>query len=84
MADLLRELPEPWGSMRSVDSYLCDENNWVPSGLVVELFKRVRWISGSGDVAFRIGYESFLRREYSYFQKLFLNFFSSPRGTFGA
>jgi putative nucleotidyltransferase with HDIG domain len=83
MADLLRELPEPWGSMRSVDSYLCDEDNWVPSGLVVELFKRVRWISGSGDVAFRIGYESFLRREYSYFQKLFLNFFSSPSGTFG-
>ena len=82
MPDLLRELPEPWASMRSVDSYLCDEDNWIPSGLVVELFKRVRWISGSSDVAFRIGYESIIRRQYSYFQKLFLNFFSSPRGTF--
>ena len=78
--ELLGELPEPWGSMSSAVSYLSDETNWIPSSLVVELFRRARSITGRDDVAFQIGYESIVRREFSYFQKLFLNFFSSPRG----
>lgn len=76
----MADLPEPWRSMSTVMAYLTDETNWIPSSLVVELFRRARSITGRGDIAFQIGYESIVRREFSYFQKLFLNFFSSPRG----
>ncbi len=80
MGELLADLPEPWGSMNGALSYLSEETNWIPSSLVVEMFRRARSIAGRNDVAFHIGYESIIRREFSYFQKLFLNFFSSPRG----
>ena len=43
------------------------------------LFERARAITGNPDVAFDIGFESILHREFSYWQKIFLKIFSSPR-----
>ncbi len=78
MADLLRELPDPWNSYSAAEAFLTDESNWIPSSLVVELFRRARWISGDDNVAFRIGFESILRRQFSYWQRFFLTFLASP------
>jgi len=79
LQDLFTGLPAPWSGMTGLDAYLSDENNWIPSGLIVTLFERARVITGDPDVAFDIGYESILNREFSYWQKIFLKIFGSPR-----
>jgi putative nucleotidyltransferase with HDIG domain len=79
LQDLFTGLPVPWSGMTGLDEYLSDENNWIPSGLMVTLFERAREITGDPDVAFDIGYESILHREFSYWQKIFLRIFASPR-----
>jgi putative nucleotidyltransferase with HDIG domain len=78
LADLFTGLPAPWSGMTGLDAYLSDENNWIPSGLMVTLFERAREITGNPDVAFDVGYESILHREFSYWQKIFLKIFASP------
>ena len=78
--ELFTGIPAPWSSMPSLAAYLSDENNWIPSGLVVKLFENTRAISGSPAVAFDIGFETITHREFSYVQRLFLTYFSSPRG----
>jgi putative nucleotidyltransferase with HDIG domain len=65
--------------MPSLETYLCDENNWIPSSLVVKLFESAREITADPEAAFRIGFDSIVDREFSYFQMVFLRFFSSPR-----
>ncbi len=76
---LLEAVPRPWRERSDLEAWLCDEDNWIPSGIVVALFAAARTICGSPTVAFDIGYESILTREFSYWQKLFVRFFSSPR-----
>jgi hypothetical protein len=79
VGELFTGLPEPWATMPSLELHLSDENNWVPSTVVVKMFENVKTITGNPAVAFDIGFESIIQREFSYFQKLFLTFFSSPR-----
>jgi hypothetical protein len=79
VADLVAVVPRHWRDVDDIEAWLCDENNWMPSGLVVALFKAARRITGDPRTAFDIGYESILRREFSWWQKLFVRFFSSPR-----
>jgi len=79
LQDLFTGLPAPWSGMTRLEVYLSDENNWIPSGLIVTLFEKAREITGNPDVAFDIGYESIRNREFSYWQKIFLKMFSSPR-----
>ncbi len=76
---LLEAVPRPWRDKGDPEAWLCDENNWIPSGIVVALFAAARKINGSPNTAFDIGYESILTREFSYWQKIFVRFFSSPR-----
>jgi putative nucleotidyltransferase with HDIG domain len=80
LGELFIGLPEPWSTMTAPEAYLSDENNWVPSTVVVKMFENVKRITANPSVAFDIGYESIIKREFAYFQKLFLTFFSSPRG----
>ena len=79
VGELFTGLPEPWATMPSPELHLSDENNWVPSSVVVKMFENVKTITGNPAVAFDVGFESIIQREFSYFQKLFLTFFSSPR-----
>lgn len=80
LGELYIGLPEPWSAMSAPEVYLSDENNWVPSSVVVKMFENVKGITANPGVAFDIGYQSIIQREFAYFQKLFLTFFSSPRG----
>ncbi len=79
LPELFQNLPVPWSEMPELEGFLSNENNWIPSGLVVKLFERARAISQNPDVAFDIGFESILHREFSYWQKIFVRIFSSPR-----
>ncbi len=80
LTDLLAGLGEPWASMPELDAYLSDETNWIPSGLVVTLFQNARAITGNENIAFDIGFDSVLNREYSYWQRIFVRIFGSPEG----
>ena len=78
VAELFVDLPAPWAEMPDLPLFLCDENNWIPSTLIVQLFERARMITGNPDVAFDIGAESILNREFRYWQKTFFKILS-PR-----
>ncbi len=79
LGELITGLPSPIGSLPRLDEYLCDENNWVPSTLVVKLFENARRISMNAEVAFDIGFESITHRDLGYTQRLFVTLFSSPQ-----
>ena len=78
--ELFVGLPAPFTKMPAPETYLSDENNWVNSGIIVTMFENARRIIEKPDVAFDIGFDSIIHREFSYFQKLFVTVFSSPRG----
>jgi HD-GYP domain-containing protein (c-di-GMP phosphodiesterase class II) len=79
LCKLFEGLPSPWREMNTPEEYLTDENNWIPSGLVVSLFEKARAITGNPDVAFDIGFDSILHREFSYWQKVFFKLFYTPQ-----
>jgi putative nucleotidyltransferase with HDIG domain len=77
--DLFQGLPPPWSETAGLPEFLSDENNWIPSGLIIRLFERAREITGNPEAAFDIGFDSILHREFSWWQKIFLRIFSSQR-----
>lgn len=81
LPDLFERLPDRWAEMVGLEGYLSDEVNWIPSSLIVRLFENARRITGDEDAAFKIGFDSIINREFSYWQRIFLRVFSSPRFT---
>jgi putative nucleotidyltransferase with HDIG domain len=79
LAELISGLPSSIGTMPRLEEYLCDENNWVPSSLVVKMFENAKRITGNPEVAFSIGFESITHRDLGYAQRLFLTLFASPQ-----
>jgi putative nucleotidyltransferase with HDIG domain len=79
LTQLFAGLAAPWSEMPALEHYFSDENNWIPSGVIVQLFQRAREITGNPDAAFDIGFDSILHREFSYWQRIFLRIFSSQR-----
>ena len=79
LADLLSDLPPPFSTMSRPEDFLSDENNWIPSSIVVKLFEKAKQITGNPRTPFDIGFESITHKEFSYVAKLFLTLFSSPR-----
>jgi putative nucleotidyltransferase with HDIG domain len=79
LGELFAGLPSPWSEMPALEQFLSDENNWIPSGLIIHLFERALEITGNPDAAFDIGFDSILHRGFSYLQKMFLKIFSSQR-----
>jgi HD-GYP domain-containing protein (c-di-GMP phosphodiesterase class II) len=77
--ELLSSLPGQFTGLPRLDDYLCNENNWVPSSLVVQLFENARKITANPEVAFDIGFESITHRDLGYTQRLFVMLFSSPQ-----
>jgi len=65
-------LPDP-------KAYLMDINNWVSSEVCAELFRRAQDVLGYENAAFAIGYDSMANMRFSYIQRVFLRFFTSPR-----
>ena len=78
LAELLSGLPAPWSENPDLALYLSDEDNWIPSEVIVALFARAREITGNPNVAFDIGFESIINREFSTWQRTFFRVLS-PR-----
>jgi putative nucleotidyltransferase with HDIG domain len=78
--ELLAGLPTSIGALPDLEAYLCDENNWAPSSLLVAMFENAKRITGNPEVAHDIGFESITHRDLGYTQRIFLTLFASPRG----
>jgi putative nucleotidyltransferase with HDIG domain len=78
--ELLNGLPPLVGTQPRLEEYLCNENNWVPSSLLVTMFENARRITGNPEIAYSIGFESITHSDLGYAQRIFLTLFTSPRG----
>jgi putative nucleotidyltransferase with HDIG domain len=78
--ELFVGIPAPYSTMPDPEEYLSDENNWMSSAVTVVMFENARRITGNSNVAFDVGFETMMKREMSYVQKLFLNIFATPIG----
>jgi putative nucleotidyltransferase with HDIG domain len=80
LGELFHGLPQPYDALPAPETFLTDENNWVPSAVVVELFKNARAILDDPEAAFHIGYESVTQRQLGYIQRFVISTFLSPGG----
>jgi putative nucleotidyltransferase with HDIG domain len=78
--ELFEDLPAPYSTMASPEEYLSDENNWMSSAVTVKMLENARKITRNSNAAFDIGFETMMKRELSYFQRLFLTIFATPSG----
>ncbi len=71
---LSRELP----GVEDVKEFLSDPNNWVSSSILVKLYDNAKKIFDDEDVAFKIGYDSVVKRRFGYVQKILIYAFGKP------
>jgi len=71
---LSRELP----GVDDVKKFLSDPNNWVSSSILVKLYDNAKKIFDDEDIAFKIGYDSVVRRRFGYVQKILIYAFGKP------
>ncbi|MBL4903511.1 MAG: PAS domain S-box protein [Desulfocapsa sp.] len=75
--DLIPDIEEMEG-MQDVKLFLTDPNNWIPSSLMIHLFKNAKIILNDADAPFHIGYNSVLKKRYGYIQKIFIYSLGNP------
>ena len=74
---LFENLPPPYDSLENYVEFLTDENNWVPSRVVVKLFENAKALLNDPDVAFKIGVESIAHQQLGYLQRFFIATFGN-------
>jgi putative nucleotidyltransferase with HDIG domain len=74
---LFQNLPPPYDSLEYPQEFLTDENNWVPSRVVVKLFENAKVILNDPDAAFKIGVEAIRNRQFGYIQRFFITTFGN-------
>jgi putative nucleotidyltransferase with HDIG domain len=77
---LFEDLPEPFNNLSDPKSFLTDDNNWVPSAVVVSLFENARKILEDPEAAFKIGFESVTERKLGYITRFFISTFFTVAG----
>ncbi len=77
-AGLFVDLPEPYDRLPQPETFLTDENNWVPSAVVVKLFENARMLLDDPEAPFKIGFESVTERHLGYIQRFFISTFLTP------
>ena len=73
IGDLFADLPEPYDRLGNAEGFLSDENNWVPSAVIVKLFENASRLLDDPEAAFRIGFESVTERHLGYIQRFFIS-----------
>ncbi|HZK13214.1 MAG TPA: GAF domain-containing protein, partial [Desulfobaccales bacterium] len=61
--------------------FLLEANNWVSSEVVIQMFHNARRITGRGDIAFDIGFQSVARKKLGYVQRIIMFAYKNPRST---
>ncbi len=76
--ELFKDLPAQYASLEDPATTLIDENNWVSSDLIVQIFKNAKEILNDPEAPYHIGFESITRRAFGSIQKFFIYTFGSP------
>ena len=77
--DLFEDLPPKYAVLADPATILTDENNWVSSDLIVQIFKNAKKILNDPEAPYHIGFESITQRDFSYIQRFFIYTFGSPK-----
>lgn len=75
---LFSDLPKGYDNIDDPEEVLTDENNWIPSEVIVKMFQNSIEILDDQEAPYHIGYESITNRNFGYIQKFFLTTFGSP------
>ena len=67
--ELYAGLPEPYDNLASPEGFLTDENNWVPSSVVVRLFENAKRILDDPSAPFKMGFDSVTEKRLGYIQR---------------
>ncbi len=78
LAELFKGLGPEMAGVSDPKAFLSDPNNWVSSGLMIQLYKKAKRILGDEDAAYRIGFNSVLKQHLGYIQKIIIYAFGSP------
>ena len=78
--ELFRDLPPKYQTIAHPEIVLTDENNWVSSDLIVQLFKNAKKILNDPEAPYHIGFETISKRNFGYILKFFMFTFGSPMG----
>jgi len=77
--ELFKDLPAKYAVLTDPVAVLTDENNWVSSDLIVQIFKNAKKILNDPEAPYHIGFESITLKEFGYIQKFFLYTFGSVK-----
>ena len=75
---LFDNLPGGYAKLADPRVELTDENNWVSSELVVNLFAKAKVLLDDPEAPYHIGFETITSRNFGYIQKFFITTFGSP------
>ena len=78
LSDLLQDLGPEINAVEDKREFLTNPNNWITSDLLIKLFDRAKNILHDPDAAFKIGYNSILKRHLGYIQKIIIYAFGNP------
>ncbi len=78
LPDLFRDLGPEIDAIEDKREFLTNLNNWISSDLLITLFDRAKSILDDPDAAFKIGYNSILKRHLGYIQKIIIYAFGNP------
>jgi putative nucleotidyltransferase with HDIG domain len=78
--ELFKNLPAKYAVLTDPVMTLTDENNWVSSDLIVQIFKNIKEILNDPEAPYHIGFESITQRDFGSIQKFFIYTFGSPIG----
>ena len=75
--ELFENLPAKYAVLSDPATVLTDENNWVSSDLIVQIFKNVKTILNDPEAPYHIGFESITQRDFGSIQRFFISAFGS-------
>lgn len=78
--EVFENLPPRYAEIEHPEIVLTDENNWVSSDLIVQMFINAKKILGDPEAPYHIGFESITHLNFGYWQRLFIKSFGSPGG----
>ena len=78
LSELFDGLDSELNEIEDKKEFLSDPNNWVSSSVIVKLYENARKIFNDEKIAYKIGFESVIRRRFGYVQKILIYAFGKP------
>ncbi len=78
LSELFEGLNSELSEIEDKKEFLSDPNNWVSSSIIVKLYDNAKKIFDDENIAYKIGFESVIRRRFGYVQKILIYAFGKP------